>query len=341
MYQLNLPPTTEGIRAQMTEIVAALVALPPRTEMARGPLERVLLQQAPGYTRDPDLYAQIFLEAANDSTVKERQATYWIETANGMRRTQPKSSDPLKDARVSLHCAESLLRDSTNDTRTSRLRELVDYHKALIARGLGKYAEEADAHACAAGRHFFDEGGRRTQAFRSLFMSQVARVTHAVMINDTEAVASGFCALMNMHADWGSQIEAHFGLVHLLVLNWIGEQGAIEDPAATIAKYTDATGSDFWTDTLGLLYRTDQNWADQVLQARNIRTQHGVTPSSSIADAMCLTMLVEARAFINLGEPSEAKAVYKRLIAYQGHEGGHFVKEVASRELDRLDMPQD
>lgn len=334
----DIPTTTDEIRRQPQALAELIIDLPDGTEMAGNPLVGALLQGKDGYVPDPELYAEIFLEAEGillegQSPSTERLVTYRLEMVNGLRRVSGKPPYPTPLLEI-LDEVKKQAKEITNIPRRNRLLGLACYHSALLNRMAGRHEEAASDLVTSSGLDML--GGNRSGAVVSLFAAQHERfcANIAGRAIGHEAILAGFTAERLAYETFSDAMDANYreaqGPIHLVVDAFIAEL-PLKDQAELIARLAESkyTG-EVWLNTITgpICAFYEKRFSEAIDAARYNIQRYGNEQSSSIAEAMLVNMLAMARAQVALGDKNAALITYKEALTYDRNSGGHWIKAV-------------
>ncbi len=340
--QLTLPDTTEEIRTarERDRLAAEILALPDGTELAGSNLEKGLLVAQNSYERDPGLYAEIYeraLRALNTTGPlnPERHASFLLEVLSGRRRQKGLqiSTAKLTD---NLWQALQILRGLTDSPRKMRLLGLAYYHGALLYRMTGQHDLAADCQRRALIRA--NEIGDKSSASTYLFGEQVELIHHALLRGEgnLEHLLGTLCEMHKVKSQGLQGTWDRSMLIHLYVLHWLAgvESNYVDEQ---FKLFLDGPLEDHWGKVLQMVVGAHKEGAynQAIINAPGVFNEVKDTPSSSIQDALSLMALAVARSHREMLAPKAYEA-YGQACTVKLHHGGHFVREVARRELAEL-----
>lgn len=334
----DIPETTDEIREQTQALAKLIIELPEGTEMAGNPLVGALLQGKDGYERDPELYAEIFLEAEGillegQSPSTERLVTYRLETLNGLSRVSGKTPDQTTLLQI-LDEVKKQTNEITDITRRNRLLSLASYHSALLNHMSGAYEEAASDLVISSGLDML--AGNLSGAVVSLFAAQHERfcANIAGRAIGEEAVLRGFTTERLAYETFSDKMDANYREAQgpiLLVVDAFVAKLPLKDQNVLIARLAESnyTGA-VWLNTITgpICAFNEKRFQDAIDVARYNIQRYGNEQISSIAEAVLVNMLVMARAQVELGDKNAALITYKEALAYDRNSGGHWIKAV-------------
>jgi hypothetical protein len=128
------------------------------------------------------------------------------------------------------------------------------------------------------------------------------------------------------------------GPCHLLQAHWLGNVDLPNEETYLGMLLGSKKTSPLWHDTFDKTFVSYHNhdWDGVVEAADEVVRDHHAYASSSTADAICLNLLMKARAFASMRKLEEAFETFGEVVFYKEHHGGQFVKAVAGHEIRTL-----